>query len=329
MISREELAADEKRKQDKALGALAGLAIGDAFGDAGRVPENHLTYGMMTDFAPGKTWSTDDTEFALFTAVMLIEHRGDPSLADFEEGWKKYIMSQDDFPRGGASEREAVSNLKKGLHAPQTGIYNAYAMSDGAAMRIAPVGIVCAGDPERAAQLAFRDAQVSHSGDGVWAAQAVAAGVSAARADGTDDEILEQALRVIPSDTWLRYSLEQTRELADKNHRDFFRCWMELHDLLRCEYKAASAEAVAAAFGILLLAKGNFRLGCFLGGNFGRDADTITAIVGAILGARGGAESIPGEWIQRTARPSGTCLQFTAKLTITETARRLGELIVV
>ena len=221
MISREELAADEKRKQDKALGALAGLAIGDAFGDAGRVPENHLTYGMMTDFAPGKTWSTDDTEFALFTAVMLIEHRGDPSVADFEEGWKKYIMSQDDFPRGGASEREAVSNLKKGLHAPQTGIYNAYAMSDGAAMRIAPVGIVCAGDPERAAQLAFRDAQVSHSGDGVWAAQAVAAGVSAAMADGTDDEILEQALRVIPSDTWLRYSLEQTRELADKNHRDF------------------------------------------------------------------------------------------------------------
>lgn len=250
-------------------------------------------------------------------------------MEDFEEGWKRYIMSQDDFPRGGASEREAVNNLKKGLHPPRTGIYNAYAMSDGAAMRIAPVGIVCAGDPERAAQLALLDAQVSHSGEGIWAAQAVAVGVSAAMADASDDEILDQAMRVIPKDTWLRYSLEQTRQLADQSGRDFFRCWMELHDLLRCEYKAASAEAVAAAFGVLLLARGDFRLGCFLGGNFGRDADTITAIVGAVLGARGGAGSIPKEWIERTAQPSGTCLQFTAGMTIRETARSLGELITV
>ena len=53
---------------DKAYGALAGLAIGDSFGDAARMPENHQRFGITTDFTEESSWSTDDTEFALLTA---------------------------------------------------------------------------------------------------------------------------------------------------------------------------------------------------------------------------------------------------------------------
>lgn len=328
MIQRQDLLRNRELREGKVLGALAGLAIGDAFGDAGRTQENHLNYGMITDFTSGKSWSTDDTEFSLFTARMLIEHQGNPTTEDFEEGWKKYIITQDEFPRGGASEKEAANNLKKGYHSPETGLYNAYSMSDGAAMRIAPVGIVCAGDFRRAAELAGTDAHVSHSGEGVWAAQAVAVAVAAAMVDAADDEIITEAMRCIPKGTWLRHNLERMLALVGENNRDFFRCWMPLHDLFRCEYKAAVSEAVVQAFGIFLLAKGDFRQGMFLGGNFGRDADTITAIVGAILGARAGAVSIPPGWIDKTGYPTGTCLYFTREMTIRETAKQLSDLIV-
>lgn len=327
MLTREYLVTNKKLKEEKALGCLAGLAIGDAFGDAGRKPENNLAYGMMTDFNKGKTWSTDDTEFSLFTAKMLIEHNGNPTSMDFEEGWKKYIITQDEFPRGGASEKEAAENLKKGYHAPETGIFNAYSMSDGAAMRIAPIGIVCAGDFERAKALAKTDAEVSHSKDGVWAAQAVAVAVSAAMVDATDQEIIDLVLTCIPKDTWFRHNFEMMLALLQEKSYNFYDCWMPLHDLLHCEYKAAVAEAVVQAFGLFLLAKDNFRDGMFLGGNFGRDADTISAIVGALLGARGGASKIPEGWIEKAGYPTGTCLHFTKGLTIRGLSKDLSELI--
>ena len=79
-------------------------------------------------------------------------------------------------------------------------------MSDGSAMRIGPIGIVCAGDPEKAAAMAKIESEVSHFRDGVWGAQAVAAAVSVAMVDGTMDEILDAAMKVIPEESWLYYS---------------------------------------------------------------------------------------------------------------------------
>ena len=49
---------------------------------------------------------TDDTEFALFTAKMLIDHGGNPGTKDFEEGWKKYIITQDDFREEAPAKRK-------------------------------------------------------------------------------------------------------------------------------------------------------------------------------------------------------------------------------
>jgi len=327
MLTRNDLINNKELRDDKALGALAGLAIGDSFGDACRKPENHQDYGMMVDLSKGAAWSTDDTEFALFTAKMLIDHGGNPGTKDFEEGWKKYIITQDEFPRGGASEKEAAENLKKGLHAPYTGMYNAYANSDGAAMRISPIGIVCAGDFERAKELARRDAEISHYGEGIWAAQAVAVAVAAAMVDATDEEILQEALKCIPEGTWLRHNFDVMLGILEQGGYDFFKCWMPLHDELRCQYKAAVAEAVVSAFAYFLMAKGDFRYGIFLSGNSGRDADTVSAIVGAILGARGGAKCIPAAWIEKTNYPTGTCLRFTKDLTIRTVAESLSDLI--
>jgi ADP-ribosylglycohydrolase len=58
-------------------------------------------------------------------------------------------------------------------------------------------------------------------------------------------------------------------------------------------------------------------------GNFGRDTDTIGAIVGALAGAVKGIEAVPEAWVEKVRKPHGTCLQFTANRDLFEVASRL------
>lgn len=327
MLTRKDLINNRELALDKALGALSGVAIGDSFGDASRKPENQLSYGITTDFSQGASWSTDDTEFALLTAKILIDCGGNLTTDDVVKGWMDKVVGQDEFPRGGASEIEAARNLRRGIMPPLSGQYNSYYHSDGSAMRIAPIGIVCAGDPKRAAELSEIDSNVSHYREGIWGAQAVAVAVSIAMVDGTIDEIIEGAMSVIPKDSWLYYSMNKAIEVVDQAEGDFFNAWMPLHNELWTTYKAAVPEAVAAAFGILKLVNKDFKSGVIAAGNFGRDADTIGSIVGAVLGAKFGASNIPQDWIEKTRYPSGTCLEFTKGIDIKEMSKELAELI--
>ena len=66
--------------------------------------------------------------------------------------------------------------------------------------------------------------------------------------------------------------------------------------------------------------------GLLLACNFGRDADTIGAVAGAVLGARYGAGSIPQHWISKTQFPSGTCLSFTKGIDILDYADKIAAL---
>jgi ADP-ribosylglycohydrolase len=327
MLSRSDLINNKELAYDKALGAISGLAIGDSFGDASRKQDNQLSYGITTDFNKGASWSTDDTEFALLTAKILIDCGGELTSDEVVKAWMENVATQDEFPRGGASEIEAARNLRRGLKPPYSGKYNSYYNSDGGAMRISPIGIICAGDPVKAAALADIDASVSHYREGIWGAQAVAAAVSVAMVDGTIDEIIEAALKAIPEDSWLYYSINKALEIVDRANGEFMDAWMPLHDELWTSYKASVPEAIAEAFGVLKLVNKDFRTGVVAAGNFGRDADTIGAIVGAILGAKYGASQMPERWIEKTRYPSGTCLAFTKGIDIREVGKKLSELI--
>lgn len=209
-----DLSPEEYR--DKSAGCLIGLAIGDAFGDAARDPENQFMYGITMDFPEKPTGSTDDTEFALLTAEILLVSKGAPSRDDVAAAWKTHVLVQDELVRGGASEREAAANIRRGIQAPESGQFNTYAASDGAAMRASPAGIVAAGDPERAAELAERDAEISHWAEGIWGAQAVAAAVSVAIAGGSVAEIFAAGVQQAPEDSWLAHNFRQAVAVMEK-----------------------------------------------------------------------------------------------------------------
>lgn len=326
MTSGNKINLSQEDYKNRAAGCLIGLAIGDAFGDAARDPENQFLYGITMDFPEKPTGSTDDTEFALLTAEILIKSNGNPSREDVTEAWKKHVLVQDELVRGGASEREAASNIRRGVLPPLSGQFNTYASSDGAAMRASPIGIFAAGNPDLAAELAERDAEISHWAEGVWGAQAVACAVAVAMAGGTAEEIFAEGVRRAPEGSWLLHNFEQAIALMDKHNYDLNAVWMDLHILLRGEYKASVPEAVVSAFCVFLLTKGDFKDGIIYSGNFGRDSDTIGAVAGALCGAMCGLSGIPESWTDRVRNPNGTCLQFTDKLDIVEVAHKLTAL---
>ena len=326
MSNETQLNISPEEYKDRAAGCLIGLAIGDAFGDAARDPENQFLYGITMDFPEKPTGSTDDTEFALLTAEILLKSQGNPSREDVTEAWRTHVLVQDELTRGGASEREAAANVRRGLLPPLSGQFNTYAASDGAAMRASPAGIVAIGDPDRAAELAERDAEISHWAEGVWGAQAVAAAVAVAMAGGSAEEIFAEGMSRAPEGSWLAHNFQQALSLIDKHDRNLASVWMELHQILRGEYKASVPEAVVSAFTVFLLTAGDFRDGIVYSGNFGRDSDTIGAVAGALAGAMCGLSGIPEDWTARVRNPSGTCLQFTAEHDIVEMAHRLTEL---
>jgi len=316
----------EHSRIDRAAGCLVGLAIGDAFGDAARDPDNQFLYGITMDFPEKPTGSTDDTEFALLTAQILLNSKGDPSHDDVVAAWREHVLVEDELRRGGASEREAAANLRRGIQPPDSGRFNAYACSDGAAMRSAPAGIVAAGDPERASHLARIDAEISHDRDGIWGACSVAAAVAVAMDGGDADAIWQAAVEEAPPDSWLRHNFDAAEKLMNERDHDLRALWMPLHQILRSEYKAAVPEAVVSALAVFKLTHADFRETMIHAGNFGRDSDTVGAIVGALAGAMHGLPAIPADWVDKVKEPNGTCLAFTAKLDMLTMARKLVEL---
>ncbi len=326
MITRQELIHDPVRRRAKATGALLGLAVGDALGDLGRNDAYRLRYGLALDLN-GDARSTDDTEFALLTARTLLDCRGQLTSEAVLQAWRRYILDQGGmFERGGKPLYGAVANLQRGLLPPLSGRDNVMNDDDGAAMRIAPIGVLCAGEPERAAALAALDAEISHDRDGLWAAQAVAAAVAVAMVDGTPEEILAAARGPVPADSWLGRALARTDAICAESG-SVEAAWIRLHDELWTPVHSVSPEAVPQALALFRLTGGDFRRGMFWACNFGRDADTIGAIVGALTGARHGVAVIPENWISRVRRPAGVCLRFAANEDVAALAEQLAELI--
>jgi len=326
MLTREELRKNKDLTADRARAALIGHAIGDSFGDAARTPENHFLYGITTDFREGPAPGTDDTEFALLTAQTLIDCHGALTDEAVLAAWRKHVLPLSELHRGGASEREAAANIRRGVFPPLSGQHNSHYMSDGAAMRVTPVGIASAGDPDEARRLADIDARISHWRDGIWGAQAVAAGIAAAMAGGTPEQVYQTALRATPEGSWSRTMLQRAEDLLAE-HRDIETAWKPLHDLLWTEYKAVAPEAVTEAFAVFRLVEGDFRRGIIYAGNWGRDADTIAAIVGALCGAMHGTGAIPAAWMAKVRIAAGACLPFTKGVDIFDVADKLAGLI--
>ncbi|CAM5333015.1 hypothetical protein SCANM63S_04075 [Streptomyces canarius] len=294
--------------RERARGALLGLAVGDALGAPAenlRPSEIRARWGRITGYVSEQPYGTDDTEYAIFSGLLLARHGSVLTPEHVEAAWHEWIADRAEGPFRGAgfSERGTLENLRRGLAAPISAQHR-HAWSDGLAMRAAPFGVFAAGRPSEAARLVAIDGSVSHEGEGIYGGQAVAAGVAAAMTGAAVAVVIAAALAVIPDDSWTARSLRRAVSVAHRGERAVRSAvviggypWTDL-----------APEAVALAFGAYAAADGDFREAVLTAVNMGRDADTTAAVAGALSGATQGLSAIPPHWASAIGPARGRCL---------------------
>ncbi len=323
---------DPLSPRDRARGCLLGLAAGDALG----APAENLTpetiaarWGVLVEIEGG---GTDDTEYTLFAASLLLRHGHALTSDDVAEAWRTEIVARLDGPMRGAgfSELGTVQALRLGLRPPLTGRWHPHGWSDGLAMRAAPYGIFAAGDPDEAARLAEIDGRVSHGGEGVLGGRAVAAAVAVAMTGAEPGDVIDAGLRAIPADSWTARCVRKAVEIADaqgegSSREEFARA---LHDAVVVKHYPwtdLAPEAVALAFSAYIRGGGEVEAAVVTAANLGRDADTTAAIAGALAGAGTGEAGVPARWARRIGPVHGRCLPVVAGRHVLDVADQLAD----
>ena len=315
---------DRETLIERGIASMIALAVGDAAGDLGRDDEVRQKYGILTKLL-SKGKSTDDTEFSVLSARALLDCRGEFTSQFVADTWRRLVIEKGGAKdRGGIPLYGALWNLSQGIDPPLSGRNNVFAIDDGAAMRAVPYGIAAAGDPDEAARLAGLDACVSHDRDGLWASQAVAASIAIAITGGSVEEVITAGRKFIPETSWLGSRMRTSLAIVDETE-DPFLAYEKLHTALWTPRHSAAPEAISQIYALYKMAKGEFNRGFVLAANFGRDADTITALVLAFCAAGSGLSAIPEKWVEQVRYPAGVCLPFAADEDMVELGKRLAE----
>ena len=300
----------------RAAGTLCGLAVGDALGmPTQSLPRSQVVarYGaLLATFEPAPPGHplaagmpagavTDDTEQALLLAGLLIERPGrvDPAeLAGRLLAWEESMHERGSADLLGPSTRQALAALLAGADIEQAGRRG---VTNGAAMRIAPVGVATpSADLDVLVDRVVEASRVTHNtGVALAGAAAVAAAVSA----GIDG---------IPLPGVIEFAVAAAASAARRGH------WVAGADVaariawatdlaagqsdrvIDTVYRLvgtslATQESVPAAFAVAAAAPDDPWLACRIAASLGGDCDTIAAMTGAICGARHGVQSFPQE----------------------------------
>jgi ADP-ribosylglycohydrolase len=312
---------------------MAGLAIGDALGrpvEGLSAEEIRKNYGSISDFINKTPGGSDDTEYAILTGISLKKYGRKVTANDFAKEWIENVCSQkEEFLGAGFSESSAIANLKSGLQPPQSGMH-IHSWSDGLAMRVAPIGILCAGDLDESRRIAIADGQVSHAGEGIHSGVAIAVAISAAMTGQNYLEAFESALNSVPTDSWIYRNMQVVREILSGSEGEEVHVIADklLDRIATHDYSFADLAPEAAAFALaaLLYGKGDFIRTLLFAVNLGRDADTIAAMAGAMVGTLVGYEQIPDHWKSSVNEVKGTCLAFTRGMNPVQLGEELARL---
>jgi ADP-ribosylglycohydrolase len=236
----------------------------------------------------------DDIDYTIL-GLHILETRGfDFGPEDVAETW----MSRMPFLATYTAERAAYRNLVCGLRPPGTAAHrNPYREWIGAQIRADMWGYVSPGDPGRAAELAFKDAALSHTQNGIYGEMWASALVAACFVASDMRTALEAALTNVPPRSRLTEAIRYVFALRERGLG-----WEAARDELEERYghygfvhTINNAAVVAAA---LLWGEGDYTRTVGLAIQGGWDTDCNGATAGSAFGAMHGTGRLPGRWVE-------------------------------
>lgn len=266
--------------RDRAVGAMIGLAVGDAVGAAIEF-QPKPRFAILDDMRDGGPhhlkrgqW-TDDTAMALALADSLLHDPAlDPTdlMTRFQDWYEQgtYSCTGSCFDIGNTT-RSALMRFKRNGE-PLAGSPSPSASGNGALMRLAPVAVRHWSSREEVLRVADLQTRTTHGSPATLTASAIFAAMLA-------DAIAGQGLADI---------------LAGDAASRIDGGWRGLHrDRIQGSgYVAKSLQAAVWAVSRTT----DFRSAILLATNLGDDADTTAAIAGQLAGALYGLSGIPVDW---------------------------------
>lgn len=237
----------------------------------------------------------DDTNYTVLAQLLINRFGRDFTPANMIQFWL------DMQPKNAycTAERVAFTNAVKGYLPPDTARFqNPYREWIGAQIRGDYFGYINPGNPALAAEMAWRDARISHVKNGIYGEMFVAAMIACAAAEPDPAALIRAGLGQIPVSSRLYEAVSgvldgflggvSRQECMARIHRQ----WDE-HDSYDWCHTIPNAMLVSAA---LLYGGGDFARSICMVVQEGFDTDCNGATVGSILGMRGGAGAIAEEW---------------------------------
>ncbi|MES5822954.1 ADP-ribosylglycohydrolase family protein [Streptomyces sp. RG80] len=237
----------------------------------------------------------DDLNYPLLNLLLLRRHGRAFTTQDVATLWL------DELPAGRTftAERIAYRNLLLGLEPPHTARHrNPFREWIGALIRADVHGWTNPGDPAAAAEQAHRDATLTHTANGVYAAMFTAATIAGA-ATGTHDihACLRTGLTVIPPASRLSQAIRHAIRLAAET-ADFDEVVDELHATYAHTHHWVHAIPNTALIAAALThADGDFTGSICKAVSGGWDTDSNGATAGSIAALlTGDPERLPDRW---------------------------------
>ena len=260
----------------------------------------------------------DDLAYTVLGLLITEQFGAAFSTADVGRAWLEYL------PMACTAEDAALRNLKNGIaaeHAAEKD--NPFVHWIGADIRADPWGYLAPGRPEKAAEMAWRDAHLSHRRAGIHGSMLFAAAISAAMVLADPIEAIRVGLTEIPRDSALatdvRWALEAGPTIGD--------------------YEAARAAVDRRFAGMHSVHTNNNAcltiFGLFIGGTdvtrtigqtvaMGLDNDCTAATAGSIVGAVVGRDGVPEHWHCRFHNSLHSYLIGHPRFAIDDLARRFA-----
>ena len=268
------------------------------YSDLDKVDLNKYKFGFHSrcyaDTASGMPVD-DDTNYTVLYQEVIEKYGRDFTPFDVSRAWLAY-QPKDAYC---TAERVAFCNFVKGYEPPESAIYkNPYREWIGAQIRADYFGYINPGNPALAAEMAWRDASISHIKNGIYGEMFVAAMLAVAAETNNIKDIILGGLAEIPHTSRLYKEIISVLHGFEDgvSQSECFKVIHKKYDEHSAHdwcHTISNAMIVAAS---LLYGQGDYGKSICIAVEAGFDTDCNGATVGSVLGMANGIESIPDCW---------------------------------
>ena len=316
---RMEVTDSEQTLRDRIYGGWLGRAAGCSLGkpvegwprarideylaNANALPlDDYIPFleGSISDYLKASTRGNiefmardDDMDYPILGLIALERSGSQLSPRDMANTWLSYMP----FNMLYTAENVAYRNFVNRCWPPESASWrNPFREWIGAQIRADIFGYVAPGLPEKAAELAYQDACISHVKNGIYGEMFMAAMIAASFATNDITQIIDVGLSEIPANCRLAEAVHDTIAWCTES-ADWEVVWDRISEKYGHYHRVHTINNAALVVMGLMFGTADYEQGIVLTVRGGWDTDCNGATVGSILGTKMGAEALPEKWI--------------------------------